>query len=387
MRTNKLTSDFFTSPIGYGCYALSGAYGEKLDEAKMIKVIQQAYQWGVGFYDTADQYGDTEELLGKAVKPFRDQIMIASKVGVTEDMKPNLTREHVLKSCETSLKNLQTSYLDLYQVHFDDPDTSVAETLEALEQLKKEGKIRYYGVGHLPLERTLEYLKLGNVSTVLAEMSPVAMSRYRELSSLQNKYGFGIIAFSVTGRGLLTGKVNVNTEFLEGDIRRVDPLFKKGKFVSGLRVVTKLREIGERYGRTPAQVAISWVVQQPGVVAALTGPTKIEHLKENLAVLKWQLNQADLLEMDQFLVKEEIALENKIKQEIFDILNTSLHSNFDQAVNDLIYVLENSIEYELLQYQDGVSIYLKLLKLRKNTDKSRKKIIEIQDVLKSCLAH
>lgn len=386
MKTNNFVDNLSISPVGYGCYALSGAYGGKLDEAEAVKVITHAYQCGVRFFDTADQYGDTEELLGKAVKSFRDQIMIATKVGMTEDLKPNLSKEHVIKSCEVSLKNLQTDYLDLYQVHFDDPKRSVAETLEALEQLKQAGKIRYYGVGHLPLERTLEYLEQGNVSTVLAEMSLVATSRYRELSFLQARYDFGIIAFSVTGRGLLTGKVDTNTEFLKGDIRRVDPLFKKSKFIFGLKVVDKLSEIGERYGRTPAQIAISWVLQQSGVVAALTGPTRIDHLVENLAVIKWELTKADLLEIEQFLMQEESVLENKIKQEIFEILNSPLHSYFHQAVDDLIYVLENSIERGLLPYQDGVSIYLKLLELKRNTDQSGKKLIEVQNVLKSFLA-
>jgi aryl-alcohol dehydrogenase-like predicted oxidoreductase len=232
------------SPIGFGCYALSGAYGAKLDESQMIQIIQQAYASGILYYDTADKYGNTEEILGKAVSSFRNKITIATKVGLTNSNTAKLTKEHVISSCEESLKRLKTDYIDIYQVHFDDPDTPVTETIEALEKLVKDGKIRCYGIGHLPMNKALEYIKFGNVSTVLAEMNAASFNRYRELHPLQSKFNFSIIAFSVTGRGLLTGEISSSTKFQSKDIRSIDPMFKRSRLSSALRIEEKLKEIG-----------------------------------------------------------------------------------------------------------------------------------------------
>jgi len=161
------------SEIGIGCYALGGAYGKK-DPEQFIGLLRRAYELDVTFFDTADVYGPAEEILGRAVAPFRDRVWIATKAGASPDGKPDCSREHVLSSCEQSLRRLQTDYVDLYQIHFNDPNTPVEETVGALEKLRAAGKIRYYGVGHLPLPRMEAYFATGDVFSALVELSAAA---------------------------------------------------------------------------------------------------------------------------------------------------------------------------------------------------------------------
>lgn len=373
------------SKVGFGCYALSGAYGARLDESQMVRIIEQAYASGILFYDTADKYGNTEEILGKAVSSFRNNITIATKVGLTNSNTANLSKEYVIASCENSLRKLKTDYIDIYQAHYDDPDTPVTETIEALEKLVKDGKVRYYGIGHLPMNKALEYIKLGNVSTVLAEMNAASLDRYRELHPLQSKYDFAIIAFSVTGRGLLTGEISSSTKFDSKDIRSIDPMFKRSRLSSALRIAEKLKEIGKRYGKTAAQTAISWVIQTPGVALALTGPTKPEHLEENCKAMNWHLDKADMEEINEFIQNEEKIKRESADKEIYNILNGTLFPDFEEASNDLIYVLEHFIESGKMDNEEAVPICLSILNMRKSHNESIDYLREIQRELRTLM--
>lgn len=346
------------SKLGYGCYALGGAYGNKVDVSRAIELIYLAYDLGIRFFDTADQYG-TEAILGKAVRPFRSQVALATKVGAGS----GLDRKNILASCDASLKRLQTDYIDLYQIHYDDPSVSVAAVVETLELLKSQGKIRSYGVGHLPLDKTLQYLELGRPQTVLAEMNAASLERYRELRPLQQDHDFGIIAFSVTGRGLLTGKIPSVPHFPGSDIRRLDPFFKRGKLASGLRIKDKLAEIGRRLNATPAQTAIAWVLGNSGVAAALTGPTDPQHLRENCAALDLNLDSSWQQEISEFIRQEGELLQTQITKEIQSIIHAPLAAG-KKAREDLIYVLEHGIENGLIPYETGVDLFTQLLQLR-----------------------
>lgn len=381
MNRSQSFLDLPISSLGYGCYGLSGAYGAKLTESEMIRVLQKAYELGIKYFDTSSSYSSTEEVLGKATELFRHEITIASKVGLTEDNMTNLSRKFVKFSCESSLKKLKTDYIDIYQVHFHDPNTLIQETIEALEELKREGKIRYYGIGHLPVEKTIEYLDYGNISFVLAEMSPVNTFRYKELNCLKNSYDFNIIAFSITGRGLLSDTISSYTKFLDTDIRNMDPLFKRARMTSALRIAEKLKEIGIRHGKTPAQVAISWTIENPSVTVGLTGPTKIGHLEENSVALSWSLDEAEREEISQFIEKEE----NKLKKELYEEINSILTSSndFEQSYIDLIYVLEHCIENRFMKYEDGIDIYMKIMKIKKSNIKTLDTLNEIKWRLKS----
>lgn len=378
----KILYNLPLSPLGMGCYGIGGAYGIK-DEYLMREILQLAYQLGVRYFDTADQYGNAEEILGQAVQPFRQKITIASKVGLGKNNQPDLSREHIISSCENSLMRLKTDYLDLYQVHYDDPDTPISETIATLELLKKEGKIRYYGIGHLPREVSKGYLAKGNISTIMAEMNAATTQRYRELHPLQSEYNFGIIPFSITGRGLLTGKIDQNTQFDAQDIRRHDPFFNRAKLQSGLRIVDKLKELGQECGKSPVQMAIGWVLAQEGVLTALTGPTKKDHLRENLKIMNWKMEESLITELNLFLEVEEKRLASRVNEEINTILSSKLDPNLEQAVADLIYVMENLAERGKLDSKEIISYYQKVMKIYKSNDVKTQHLVEVQQALQS----
>jgi aryl-alcohol dehydrogenase-like predicted oxidoreductase len=337
-----MADSFPPSRLGYGCYGLGGAYGEKSSLSEAAALIHLAYDLGIRFFDTADTYG-TEEILGRALRPFRNEVAIATKVGAGS----GLSRGQIEANCEASLKKLGRDWIDLYQVHYDDPEVGPEEILQTLEDLKSQGKIRHYGIGHLPLAKTRLFLELGRPLTVLAEMNAAATWRYKELRPLQQDYDFSIIAFSVTGRGLLTGSLSAAPPFAISDIRRLDPLFKRSKLDSGLRLAGKMAALGRSLEMTPAQVAIAWVLNKPGVAAALTGPTRPEHLRENCAAAAITLDPAALQEIDDYIHQEEARSRAAIAKDIRAILHSPLTQR-SQAKEDLIFVLEHAVENGLI---------------------------------------
>jgi aryl-alcohol dehydrogenase-like predicted oxidoreductase len=331
-----------------------------------VEVIHRAYDLGVTFFDTADVYGPGERILGRAVAPFRDQVWIATKVGASADGHPNGSAEHVVSSCEDSLRRLQTDIIDLYQIHFNDPDTPVEETVEALKTLKEEGKIRHYGVGHLPLPRMEAYLATGDVFSSLMELSAVARRARERAIPLCREHGVGVIAFSITGRGLLTGKIGPEHDFEEGDIRRIDPLFQRERLASGLRVMEQLRGLGERYGKSPVQVAIAWVLAQPGVVCALTGPSTMPHLEENLGGSGLELAPGDLETLERFFEKEDERVEREQLQNVRAILSEELSE--ERAFADLVYTIETLLQIDLAAEEEVLPLFQELWPLRGRRD-------------------
>ncbi|USG99650.1 aldo/keto reductase [Thermococcus argininiproducens] len=373
------------SEIGIGTYALSGVYGAKdLEEFK--RMIYRAYELGVNFFDTAEAYGNAEQILGDIVKPFREDIYIATKVGIRGDIKPNLSKDYIKKACEESLKRLQTDYIDLYQVHFHDPTTPIEETVEALEDLVEEGKIKHYGVGHLPLDVTEEYCKLGKPFSVLTEFSAVTRESYEKLLPLYKKYNLGIIAFSTTGRGLLTGRFKEGQKFEPADIRYLDPLFQRERFQYGLRIAKKFAELGEKYGKTPVQVAIAWVLAHEGIICALTGPSTVKHLEENVEASGWEIPKEDLRELDEFFKREDEWLRQKQKESIKQILIQPLQEP-QRAFVDLIYVIETALSLSIIEEKEILSIFYELYGLRKKLDKEEvsEKLRDIQAELRKVI--
>ena len=357
------------SEVGIGCYALSGAYGTK-DPQEFARMLDRAHKLGVNFFDTADAYGDAEGILGQAIKPFRREVYVATKVGVQEGGRFDLSPAYVKAACEQSLQRLQTDYIDLYQVHFDDPDTPVAETVGALEGLASEGKIRRYGIGHLPLERVKTYLTTGHVFSVLTELSAVARASCEELLPLCQAHSVGVIGFSVTGRGILTGKIKERPVFEAGDIRNVDPLFQRERFKSALRVAEKLGELGRRYEKAPVQAAIAWVLSQPGVVCALTGPSTIPHLEENLGGSGWRLSSQDLGDLERFFKREDARLLEKDRASVERILSEPLPPDPSQAFKDLVYVIETAILLGLTTEEKVMPTFMTLYGMRDSLDEN-----------------
>lgn len=347
------------SELGVGSYSLSGAYGRK-DPRRFKGVVDRAVELGVNFFDTAHAYGDAERVLGEALKPYRDDVVIASKIGMREGATPDLSYGHVKASCEESLDRLQTHYIDLYQVHFDDPGISVAETVGALDELVDEGKILRYGVGHLPAERIKEYFDTGKVVSVLMELSAVARSSRETLLPLCKEHGVGAIAFSVTGRGLLTGRIGRGTRFGEGDIRSLDPLFQRENLDSGLRVAERFRELGLKVGRTPVQTAIAWVLSHREVACALTGPSSVPHLEENLGASGWSLSQEDLEALESFFEAEDARLLEEQRVSLGRILSGRLPSDPGDALSDLVYAMETILSLGLASEEEVTPVFREL---------------------------
>ena len=329
------------SEIGLGGYALSGAYGKK-DPQQFTSIVQGAYEWGVNFFDVADIYGPAEQILGQAVAPFRQKVWLATKVGWGSQGKPDCSPEHIRASCEKSLKNLRTDTIDLYQIHFNDPDTPVEVTVAALEKLKSAGKIRYYGIGHVPPDRLEAFFTLGQPFSEMTELSAVARSARQRVLPLCLAHRVGVIAFSVTGRGLLTGKILQGHVFEQGDLRLMDPLFQRERFASGLRAAEQFRVMGQKYGKTPAQAAIAWVLAQPGILCALTGPSTMAHLEENLGASGWAISPPDLEELEKFFQVDEQRLGEEQKLSIRLILSQDLEA--EHGLTDLVYALETLVE-------------------------------------------
>ncbi|MGC9347166.1 MAG: aldo/keto reductase [Anaerolineae bacterium] len=365
------------SAVGVGCYGLGGAYGPP-DVARYAKTLRRAYELGVTFFDTAHTYGDAERILGEVIGPFRDEVVISTKIAVREGARPSLARADIVTSCEESLRRLGIDRIDLYQVHFDDPQTPVADVVETLEALRDEGKIRRYGIGHLSPGRAEKFLAQGDVFSVMMELSPVARISQQTLLPVCQRYDAAAIAFSVTGRGLLTGRYSPGERptFAPGDIRNLDPLFQRERFASGLRVAGELREIGERHGKTPVQVAIAWVLAQPQVLVALTGPSSVAHLEENLAAGDWPLPEAARVELDDFLAQEEDRLAEAQAASVREILTQPLPKEPAKAFTDLVYAIETSILLGWVEERTVLPVFQHLFGLRDTLDEGGKAALD-----------
>jgi len=344
------------SPLGFGCYALGGAYGNKLTDTESIHLLCRAFELGFRLFDTSSSYGDTEGLLAIALGGYRHDISLVTKVGLSQKHGRDLSAQHVLSSCEASLRNLRTDYIDLYQVHFDDPTTPVEQTVQALERLKESGKIRHYGIGHLPLPAVLSFMDVGKPSSVMMELSPLATSRYREFDHMSQQK-LDVIAFSITGRGILSGTYSSARTHDSQDIRRLDPLFRRAKLDLGLKLSRSLKGIGQKYGMTPAQVAIRWVVEQPGVAVALTGPTRYEHLEENWLALQLSMDKVDKDLVGELVARHDQDLASTVAQDVSAILYGPLAATFPEAQADLVYVLEYGSEERILESAQSMELF------------------------------
>jgi aryl-alcohol dehydrogenase-like predicted oxidoreductase len=351
------------SEVGIGCYALTGVYGDK-DPEEFARMLRRAVELGVTFFDTAEAYGEAERLLGQVLRDRRDDIVLATKVGIRGGLKPNLSAEYLARACDESLIRLQTEMIDLYQVHFDDPETPVEETVEALEGLAAAGKIRHYGLGHLPTERIERYCKHGKPFSILMELSAVARHSRKELLPLCAAHEIGAVAFSATGRGILTGRFGEGQSFDSKDIRSVDPLFQRERFASALRTADRLGELGQRYGKTMVQVAVAWVLAQPQVLCALAGPSTVAHLEENLGGTGWSMSHEDLEELEQLFAREDACLAEEQERSIRRILRAETMTDASAAFVDLVYAIETSVELDLTSVTEVMPLFREVYAMR-----------------------
>lgn len=296
-------SDLQVSRLGLGCMGMSEFYGNQSDD-ESIKVIHYAVDNGINFLDTSDMYGQgkNEMLVGKAVKGSRDKIIIATKFGVLRgedgsfpgiDGRP----EHVKRSCENSLQRLGVDHIDLYYQHRVDPDTPIEDTVGAMSELVKEGKVRHLGLSEASEETIRRAAKVHAVTAVQTEYSlwshdlEAVIPACRELN-------IALVPYSPMGRGFLSGKYKSPKDFTEGDFRSGNPRFSKGNFKKNLEIVKKVEELAKVKSVTPAQIALAWVLSKGDDVFPLTGTKRIPYLKENMESIAIQFTKDEMEQLD-----------------------------------------------------------------------------------------
>lgn len=285
------------SRIGFGCWAIGGHGYGRVDDKESIKAIQRALDLGINFFDTADVYGFgySEEILSKALGAERGKVIIATKFGVNWDQYGNTYKDcgpaRIRKALEESLKRLKIDCIPLYQIHWHDNNTRIEDTLEALIKCREEGKIRYIGCSNFSIELLLQASKVYRIETLQCKFNIKEDLDIRILRYVK-KNNMGVIAYNVLLRGFFSGKYSFKSKFTKEDTRTKDVNFRGEKFKANLEFVKILEEIGKHHDKTPAQVAIRWVLDNHAISCAIIGAKTKEQVEENTDI-DWRLKRQD----------------------------------------------------------------------------------------------
>jgi aryl-alcohol dehydrogenase-like predicted oxidoreductase len=291
------------SEIGLGCMGLSFGYGPETDKQDAIKLIRRAFELGVTFFDTAEAYGPykNEELLGEALAPIRDKVVIATKFGFEQGLPAlgmNSKPENIRNMTEAALKRLRTDRIDLLYQHRVDPNVPIEEVADTVKQLIKEGKVKHFGLSEAGAQTIRRAHAVLPVTALQSEYSLWWREPEKEILPTLEELGIGFVPFSPLGKGFLTGAINENTTFDKTDFRNVVPRFAEENRKANQVVVEKLTEFARKKNATPAQVALAWVLAQKPWIVPIPGTTKLHRLEENLKAEQLTLTQEDLLEID-----------------------------------------------------------------------------------------
>lgn len=305
MRKRELGKSGLTvSELGFGCMSMSSGYGAPTERKAAIAVIRAAYEGGVTFFDTAEVYGlrANEELVGEALAPFRDQVVVATKFGFDLDNYPGLNSrpEHITKVAEASLKRLKTDVIDLFYQHRVDPNVPIEDVAGALKTLIQEGKVKHFGLSEASARTIRRAHAVQPVTAVQSEYSLWTRDREADVLPTCEELGIGFVPWSPIGQGFLTGKITPNTTF-DGasDLRAVFPRFTPEALRANQPVLDLLNDIATRKRATPAQIALAWLLGQKPWIVPIPGTTKLEHLKENLGAARVELSAPDLGDIQQ----------------------------------------------------------------------------------------
>jgi aryl-alcohol dehydrogenase-like predicted oxidoreductase len=291
------------SALGFGCMGMSFGYGPAADKQQAISVIRAAVKRGVTFFDTAEVYGPltNEELVGEALTPFRDQVVIATKFGFDLAAFPGLNSrpEHIKKVAEASLKRLKTDFIDLFYQHRVDPDVPIEDVAGAVKDLIQEGKVRHFGLSEAGAKTIRRAHAVQPVTAVQSEYSLWTRDPEAEVLPAVEELGIGFVPWSPLGQGFLTGKVDPTMSFdSHSDLRATFPRFTPEARKANMAVVDLLKQIARRKKATPAQIALAWLLAQKPWIVPIPGTRKLERLEENLGAAEVKLTSADLGEIE-----------------------------------------------------------------------------------------
>lgn len=313
MKTRVLgQSSLQVSELGLGCMGLSFGYGPAVDKSDGIRLIRRAYEQGVTFFDTAEVYGPftNEELVGEAVAPFRNQVVIATKFGFKNgdidkglDSRPASIRAAV----EGSLRRLDTDYIDLLYQHRVDPDVPMEEVAGVVADLIREGKVNHFGLSEAGADSIRKAHSVQPVTALQSEYSMWWREPEVEILSLLEELGIGFVPFSPLGKGFLTGAIDQETEFSSNDFRNSVPRFAKESRIANQELVRLISEIANEKSVTNAQLALAWVLAQKPWITPIPGTSKIHRLDENLGSANVELVAKDLQRIDEALQKIQVV--------------------------------------------------------------------------------
>lgn len=301
-------SNLEVSALGLGCMGMSFGLGQAMDKNDGIALIRAAVEKGVTFFDTAEVYGPfaNEELVGEALAPMREQVVIATKFGFnidadgTQHQNPPLNSrpEHIKQAVEGSLKRLKTDYIDLYYQHRVDREVPIEETAGAVKELIDAGKVRHFGLSEAGVEVIRRAHAVQPVTALQSEYSLWWREPETNIFPVLEELGIGFVPFSPLGKGFLTGKIDANTEFDKTDFRNTVPRFSEENRKSNQALVDLIGKFAAQKNATAAQIALAWVLAQRTWIAPIPGTTKLHRLEENLGAVNIQLTAEDLRELE-----------------------------------------------------------------------------------------
>lgn len=288
------------SRIGFGCWAISGHGYGSVDDRESIKSIQKALDLGINFFDTADVYGFgySEEILSKALGSQRDQVIIATKFGVHFDDKGKTYKDcspkRIIKFLDGSLNRLKIDCIPLYQIHWHDEKFPIEDVMETLLKCRDAGKILHIGCCNFSRELILRTSSINRIESYQCLYNLTKRQNEKTIKFSSEELDISVFAYGVIGRGLFSAKYNKNSRFGENDTRVKDSDFQGAQYDNNILIAEKLSEIGKKYGKSPAQVAIRWVLENSNVTCAITGAKTPAQISENANSIGWSLDQNDM---------------------------------------------------------------------------------------------